>query len=200
MMANAEPLAPVLKSRRQIYRTHDVLKQYEDQILNEYGLTVEKLGVLTVIGHLGGSARITDIGEWIDRSSNSVSMLVERMVKAGLVKRKRDRSDRREVYVSATSKGEAALKPAYSAMIEFVRKIFQPLSQADMNAICGLLGTLKYEILKSSNPKLDIKEVERTDSRKLADEERWLNESGLLSIPKAKGPSKTRPKTTRRTR
>jgi DNA-binding MarR family transcriptional regulator len=200
MMANAEPLAEVLKSRRQIYRTHDVLKQYEDQILKEYGLTVEKLGVLAVISHLGGSARITDIGEWMDRSSNSVSMIVDRMVKGGLVKRKRARDDRREVYVSATSKGEAALKPAYPAMIELARKIFRPLSQADMDTMSGLLGTVKHEVLKCSDPKVDVEEVERIDSRKLADEERWLNESGLLSVARAKGQSKTRSKTARKAR
>jgi DNA-binding MarR family transcriptional regulator len=198
--ANTEPLAPVLKSWRRIYQTYDVLKQCQDQMLKEYGLSVEQLSVLSVISYLGGSAKISDISEWLERSANSVSMIVDRMVKAGLVSRKRDRVDRRVVYVSATSKGEAAFKPAYPAMIELVRRILRPLSQADMNTMAGLLGTIKYETLKCSSPDVDIKEVERTDSKKLADEEKWLYGSGLLSVSEAKGQRKTKSKATHRNR
>jgi len=163
-------------------------------MLKEYGLSVEQLSVLSVISYFGGSARIADISEWLERSPNSVSMIVDRMVKASLVRRTRDRVDHREVHVSATGKGEAAFKPAYPAMIELVRRIFQPLSQADMNTMAGLLGTVKYETLKCWNLDMDVKEVERRDSKKLADEERWLGKSGLLSVPAAKGQTKTKPK------
>jgi DNA-binding MarR family transcriptional regulator len=200
MRANIGSLAPVLKSRRQIYQTYNILKQCEDQMLKEYGLSVEKLGVLSVISYLGGSTRMADIAEWLERSPNSVSMIVDRMVKVGLVRRTRDKGDRRTVYVSATSKGETAFKRAYPATIESARKIFQPLSRADMNTISDLLGTVRYEILKCSNPEVDIKEVERIDSKKLAHTERWLNESGLLSVPEAKSRSKTKSKTGHRAR
>ena len=198
MTTSVEPLAPVLKSWRRIYQTYNILKQCQDQMLKEYGLTVEQFSVLSVISYYGGSARIADISEWLERSPNSISMIVDRMVKAGLVSRKRDRVDRRVVYVSATSKGETAFKPAYPAMIELVRRILRPLSQADMNTMARLLGTVKYETLKCSNPDVDIKEVERTDSKKLADEERWLSKSGLLSVPGAKGQTKTKSKATHR--
>jgi DNA-binding MarR family transcriptional regulator len=193
-----EPLAPILKSSRRIWQTHDVLKQCQDQMLKEYELTVEQFSVLSVINYLGGSARITDIADWVERSPNSVSMIVDRMVKAGLVRRTRDRVDRRAVHVSATSKGQSAFKPAYPAMIELVRKIFRPLSQADMDTISGLLGALKYEILKYSDPDIDKKEMEKAESRKLADEEKWINESGLLSVAGAKGQSTKKSKTTHR--
>jgi DNA-binding MarR family transcriptional regulator len=194
MSANMGPLAPVLRSRQRIYETYNILKQSEDQMLREYGLTVEQLSVLSVVSYLKGSARIADIAEWLERSANSISMIVDRMVKAGLVRRARDRVDRRVVFVSATGKGEAAFRPAYPAMIEFDRKIFQRLSEAEMNTMAGLLGTVKYEVLKSGNPELDIKEVERKDSKKLADMERWLSGSGLLSVPEAKSRSKTKSK------
>jgi len=200
MTANAEPLTPVLKSSQQIYQTYNVLKRYKDQILKEYGLTLEQLSVLSVISYFGGTARITDIADWLERSANSVSMIVDRMVKAGLVSRKRDRVDRRVVYVSATSKGKAAFGPGYAAYIELVRRVFQPLSQADMNTLADLLRTVKCEVLKYSNPEVDIKKVPRIDAKKLADTERWLNESGLLSLPEAKGRGKTKSKTTHRHR
>jgi DNA-binding MarR family transcriptional regulator len=200
MRADVRSLAPVLKSWRRIYQTYNVLKQCQDQMLKEYGLTVEQLSVLSVISYYGASARIADIAEWLERSPNSISMIVDRMVKAGLVRRTRDRVDRREVHVSATGKGEAAFKPAYPAMVELVRGIFRPLSQADMNTMAGLLGTVKYETLKCSNPDVDVKEVERTDLKRLADEERWINGSGLLSVPGGKDHSMKKSRAPRRAR
>ena len=44
-------------------------------------------------------------------------MIVDRMVKAGLVRRARDKGDRRAVHVAITSKGENALKPANSGKL-----------------------------------------------------------------------------------
>jgi DNA-binding MarR family transcriptional regulator len=200
MMANTQPLASVLRPWRQIYQTASVLKQHEDQMLKQYGLTVEKLGVLTVIAYLGGTARVTDIAGWLERSSNSVSMIVDRMVKAGLVRRKRDKVDRRVVYVSATGKGEAAFTRAYPAMIEFIRRFLQPLSHEEMSTVSDLLGTLKYELLKSSNPAVDVKELKRIDSEKLAGTERWINKSRLLSVPEADDRREARSKAARRIR
>jgi DNA-binding MarR family transcriptional regulator len=198
MRTNEESFAPVLKFWRQIYQTHNVLKQHEDQVLKEYGLSTEKLGVLAVISYLGGAAKITDIGRWLERSSNSVTMIVDRMVKAGLVKRRRDRGDRRVVFVSTTGKGEAVLKPAYVAAIGFICKILQPLSPEDMNTVSGLLRTVKYQTLKQGDPAVDTKETERADSKRLADERRWLGASGLLSRSEAKCQSRTKSKTGRR--
>jgi DNA-binding MarR family transcriptional regulator len=198
MRTNEESFAPVLKFWRQIYQTHNVLKQHEDQVLKEYGLSTEKLGVLAVISYLGGAAKITDIGRWLERSSNSVTMIVDRMVKAGLVKRRRDRGDRRVVFVSTTGKGEAVLKPAYVAAIGFICKILQPLSPEDMNTVSSLLRTVKYQTLKQGDPAVDTKETERADSKRLADERRWLGASGLLSRSEAKCQSRTKSKTGRR--
>ena len=186
MTANVGPLVPVLKSWREVYQTYNLLKQCQDKILEEHGLTSEQFGVIAVVNYLGGPANITDIAQWLARSTNSISMLVDRMVKAGLVKRTRDRRDRRVVYVAVTSKAQAAFKPAYMAVLEFVRKIFQSLSHEDENTLLGLLGTVKYEILKYSNPGVDIKEVKRIELKQVDNTMRWLNECGLLSGSEAK--------------
>jgi DNA-binding MarR family transcriptional regulator len=185
-MANVRPSIAVLKSWRQIYQTENLLRQCQDQICVEYGLTVEQYAVLIVLNYAGGSSRITDIAQWLIRSTNSITMIVDRMVKAGLVKRTRDRVDRRVVKVTATSKGNAAVKQAHVAILEFVRKIFQPLSNEDENTLSSLLGTVKYEILKYSNPRLDIKEVKKTESKQIDSIVRWLRGEEIALAPKAK--------------
>jgi DNA-binding MarR family transcriptional regulator len=181
-----------------VYQTYTLLKQCEDQIFEEYGLTTEQYGVLVAMGYLGSPIRITDIARWLERSTNSVSMIIDRMVKAGLVTRKRDRSDRRVVYVVSTSKGENALRPATRASLEAIRKILLPISYEDRSTLLSLLGALKYEIVKYLNPGIDVEEMKRKESRPVADVKKWLSEYALPSTPQAKRQSGEKKKTLRR--
>jgi DNA-binding MarR family transcriptional regulator len=163
----------------------------------EYGLTTEQYGVLVAIDYFGGPSKITDIAHWLDRSTNSISMLVDRMVKVGLVKRTREKDDRRVVRVFKTSKGEAALKPANVASLEVIQKILSPLSYEDRNTLFNLLGTVKYEILKCLNPEVDIKEIKRKEVEQAGGLKKWLTEYSLPSAPQAKRQGEKR-KTIRR--
>jgi DNA-binding MarR family transcriptional regulator len=175
-----------LRLWRLVYQTYTLLKKCEDQIFEEHGLTTEQYGVLVAMEYLGSPIRITDIARWLERSTNSVSMIIDRMVKAGLVTRKRDRGDRRVVYVTSTSKGETALKPATLASLKCIHKILSPLSREDRGTLLSLLGTLKYEIVKYLNPGIDIEEVKRKESKPVADVKKWLSEYALPSTPEAK--------------
>ncbi len=186
MTVNFESEVLVLRLWRQVYQTYTLLKKCEDQLFEEYGLTTEQYGILVSIGYLGEPARVTDIARWLERSTNSISMIVDRMVKVGLIKRTRSKSDRRVVNVVITSKGENALKPATVASLEAIRKILSPLSHEDRSILLSLLGTLKYRILEYLNPGMDLEEMKRNESRPVADVKRWLSEYALPSTPQAK--------------
>jgi hypothetical protein len=86
-------------------------------------------------------------------------MLVDRMVKAGLVSRTRDRKDRRVIIVSLTSKGEKAVEPAIPAGWEFIHKIVSPLSDNDQRAFASMLETVKCELVGYLNPEMDLAEI-----------------------------------------
>lgn len=186
MTVNFESEILVLRLWRQMYQTYTLLKQCEDKIIGKHGLTTEQYAVLGSIGYLGEPARITDIARWLERSTNSVSMIVDRMVKAGLLRRVRDKDDRRVVHVTFTSKGENALKPSTRAMFEVVPKILSSLSHEDRSNLISLLGTLKYEILEYLNPGMDVEEVKRDESKQTANVRKWLLRYALPSTPEAK--------------
>ena len=105
-----------------IHRTHNMLKACEDHVFSKYKITTEQYVVLVTIKYLGNHVRPTDVARWIAHSPNSVSMIVDRMVKAGLLRRVRDRIDRRVVNVFLTSKAENALEQANPAFWEFMHK------------------------------------------------------------------------------
>ncbi|TET67057.1 MAG: MarR family transcriptional regulator [Candidatus Aminicenantes bacterium] len=167
------------------HRTRALLKKCEDQIYSEYNLTTEQYSVLAAIKHIGGTARPTDIAQWLGRSTNAVSMIIDRMVKAGLLRRVRDRSDRRVVNVSITSKAENALKPAIRAGWEFIQKITSPLSNEDKHTFIKLHDTLRYEIFKYLNPGANVEEMARNDDESHANLMERLIQYALPSTPEA---------------
>jgi len=177
------------------HRNRALLKMCEDQIYSEYNLTTEQYSVLVAIKHIGGVARPTDIARWIGRSPNSVSMIVNRMVKAGLLKSVRDRRDRRVVNVSITSKAENALKPAIRASWEFIQKITSPLGYEDKHTYIRMHDTLRYELLKYLNPGANVEKMARNDDESHANLMERLIHYALPSTAKAKRQSGKKVKT-----
>ena len=159
MAMNSESANTVLKLWLLLHRVRDALVACEDPIFKEYGLTTEQFGVLASVKSRGGSLRPIDLALILERSPNSVSMLVDRMVKAGLVKRTRDRKDRRVVNVTVTSKGASALRPAVPAGWEFIQKILSPISYQDRRVLVGLLEKIKCDLFGYLNPEADMEEI-----------------------------------------
>jgi hypothetical protein len=86
-------------------------------------------------------------------------MLIDRMVKAGLVRRTRDRKDRRAVNVTLTGKGAKALEPAAPADWEFVQRILLTLRDEDKHALANMLETVKCEAFAYLHPELDKADI-----------------------------------------
>jgi len=158
MTVNSESENTVLRLWLLLPRVGDSLALCQDSVFSKYGLTTEQFGVLTSIKSRG-PLRPSDLASILERSPNSMSMLVDRMVKAGLVKRVRDRKDRRTVFVSMTDKGEKAVEPAIPAGWKFIHKILSPLSYNDQRAFVSMLETVKCELVGFLNPEMDMAEI-----------------------------------------
>jgi DNA-binding MarR family transcriptional regulator len=164
LTSDAELESLNLRVVRVVYQTYTRFQNCLDEILAVQGLTTERYFVLLAIKNRGDTARITDIARWAERSTNSVSMIVDRMVKDGLLRRVRDRRDRRAVNVSITSKADNLLTSANIASVEFIRKIMSPLSGDDAHTIIGLFTRLNYKLLEHHNPGADIDGILKDDS------------------------------------
>jgi DNA-binding MarR family transcriptional regulator len=142
-----------------LHRAHDVVNLCEESILREYGLTPEQFAVLASVKSDGGSLRPVDLALMLERSPNSVSMLIDRMVKGGLVRRTRDRKDRRAVNVTLTDKGAKALEPAAPADWEFIQQILLTLPDENKRALAATLELVKCEASAYLHPELDKTEI-----------------------------------------
>jgi len=167
-------------------QAYNLVLKCEDRVFSEHELTTEQHTVFMAIKHISGSVRITDIARWLDRSVNSVSMIIDRMVKAGLVKRTRDRKDRRTVFVTMTSKAEEAYVPATTAGWGLIQEILSPLSDEDKRTLIRLLGTLRdktYDYLKLGEV---VEEVRRNEAENMAQLMKQAAKYKSSSTPAAK--------------
>jgi len=158
MTVNSESESTVLRLWLLLPRVGDALALCQDSIYSKYGITTEQWRVLACLKSRG-ALRPTDLASILERSVNSVSMLVDRMVKAGLVRRIRDRKDRRTVFVSMTDKGKEAVQPTVIAGWEFMHRLLSPLSYDDQRALASMLETIKCELIGYLNPEMDKAEI-----------------------------------------
>jgi MarR family transcriptional regulator for hemolysin len=159
MAGNFESENTVLRLWLLLHRVRDVIVRCEDSIYREYGITYEQFTVLGQVKGRAGSTRMIDLAQALECAPNSISNIVDRMVKAGLVRRTRGKIDRREVRVSLTTKGEKAIELAAPAGWHFIQKLVSPISDKEMDALASLLETLKCDLVGYLNPQLDMAEI-----------------------------------------
>jgi DNA-binding MarR family transcriptional regulator len=168
-------------------QTGDVLRTCMDQLFRRYNITTEQYEVLVSVKYLGARVNITDIASWLRRSTNSVSMIVDRMVKAGLVRRVRDKKDRRVVYVVTTTKAENILEASSPACWETIQDLLSPLSHEDRRTLVNLLEMVDYKALEYLNPGEDIGEIIRNRAQRHARLMERVPEYTWISVPEPKG-------------
>jgi len=159
-----------LKAWMLLHRTRDLAFYCQNRIFSEYGLTAEQYTVLVAIKYCDDPVRPTDIGRWLGHQVNTVSMIVDRMVKAGLLKRTRDLPDRREVRLVITSKGEQAFKPATPPAWSLIEDIMSSLSDEEKHTLIKLLEKVRDKALQHVSADADIRKTgsyETTDLSRL---------------------------------
>ena len=110
---------PQLQAYLQIHQTAVSLIKCEEKVLGAEGLTPERFAVMMAIKNLPSPVIESDIADCLDRNLNSITLIVDRMTKDGLIKRARDLKDRREIRIIITPKGEET----YQKGQQFISKI-----------------------------------------------------------------------------
>ena len=186
MATNPERDSLVLRSWSLLHRVRDVFMRCEDERYNPYGITSEQYGVLVTLKYMGGSGRPVDIARWMGRAPNSISTLIDRMVKAGLVRRTRDRKDRRAVNVTLTSKAENALGPATRDGLEFIHNVMWPLLDEELNTLVQLLEIVRHRAVQCMDQEVTIDELRGHDITSQRDLMKRLKQYTRSSTPRAK--------------
>jgi len=124
----------------------DLISKHEENLFRKTGLTKFHHRILLSIAFLTESKKtpikITDLVPYQNSGLVSVSLLVDRMEKKGLVRKVRDSSDQRIVRISITRKGKKILKEVSNPTTDLIKRIFSVLSDAELKQATVLINKL----------------------------------------------------------
>jgi DNA-binding MarR family transcriptional regulator len=138
---------PLAKTWLLIHQCHRLLSRAENASFAQVDLTTRKHAVLFALRNLKSPVTVTDVAHWLDRNPNGISMLVDRMVKDGLVNRIKDMPDRRSVRLEITLKGEKAIIDGNKITRKVYKKIFSGITNDDFIKISGILEKIRFRSL-----------------------------------------------------
>jgi DNA-binding MarR family transcriptional regulator len=114
-----------------------------DELLTEYGLSEPQFNTLRILRGAGRKGLPTQqIAERLITRQPDITRLVDRLIDAGLVRRRRCEEDRRVVYVELTPAGRKLLARLDGPVDALHRRQFAHLSRGDVRALADLLGKL----------------------------------------------------------
>jgi DNA-binding MarR family transcriptional regulator len=145
--------------------TRFMIGRLREMELAEFGLTPEQSHILDILAKNGGVTTINEIVEITQRQHHSISTLINRMTKQGLVTKKKTLTDNRKYDVVITNRGQALVKKLSR---ESIKKIFSCLTgekreQFVAALIClrdqsySLHGKTARNRLRSKNPKRKVR-------------------------------------------
>ena len=121
-----------------------LLRQLEAELIEKEDMTLAEFDVLIQLGIAPDrSLRMTELSDRVRLSRSGLTRLVDRLVKAGLVKRGRCASDRRGTFAILTPAGSTRLRHAKPVHLRGIREHFgKRLSAAQLSAVAEALEPL----------------------------------------------------------
>jgi len=130
-----------LKTYVKLMRAAESVTARIHEHLSSIGLTLSQFAVLEVLYHLGPLSQ-GEIGQKILRSSGNMTMVIDNLEKNGLVRRKRDKTDRRSFIVHLTDRGHKLISNIFPPHARVITKEFGVLTDAEQDALASLCKKL----------------------------------------------------------
>ena len=122
-------------------RAANTLSALESAALRETGLTESRFGVLEALFHLG-PLRQTDLAHKLLCSAGNLTTVVDNLERDGLVERRRDGADRREVTVHLSSAGHASIEELFPRHVAAIVNWFAVLEPDEQDRLSDVLRRL----------------------------------------------------------
>ncbi len=127
-------------------QTKDIIFKVRQKELSQYGISPEQASVLFTIKVIGDRATPAEISRWLLRKQHTVTELLSRMEREGLVSKTKDLARKNMIRVTLTEKGQQAY--SQSTGIESIYNIMSPLSEEQCQRLRPCLEGLRDRALK----------------------------------------------------
>jgi MarR family transcriptional regulator for hemolysin len=122
-------------------QARDSMRRARDAELAEFGISTRQGAVLFIIMANGGIATPTEISKWLLKEPHTVSAILSRMEKNGLVKKTQSDGRKGRINVSLTEAGKQAYLKTEKAMS--INEIFTCLSQKEQEQLGTMLKRIR---------------------------------------------------------
>ncbi len=133
-----------------LHQTTEAIGRAREKELAEHGIALRQVAALYVINHLiktkGESVTPTELAQWLFRRPNTISSILDRMEREGLINKGKDDQRRNLVRVSLTEKGRDAYQK--STQRESLHQVMGCLSTEEQDVFFGYLERLRDNALK----------------------------------------------------
>ena len=129
-----------------ITHTGDAVFRARKNELNEYGLSPRQAAVVVAIQAIGEKATSAEIARWLYREHHTVSGILNRMEKDGLVKKVRNRGGKKLTRIVLTEKGRQAYNQ--SSKIEALHEIMSFISDEERQQLKACLEKIRDAAFK----------------------------------------------------
>ncbi|MBI3507692.1 MAG: MarR family transcriptional regulator [Proteobacteria bacterium] len=132
-------ISPAVKSWVYVLRLSTIVTRRADQELREQGLTLARFDVIAQLGAQEGCCTQESLCSRLLVTKGHVSILLDRMVREGLVARAQDPENRRCNRVALTPKGRRLYEKAVPRHERCLESLFDPLTRREQAQMEGLL-------------------------------------------------------------
>lgn len=113
--------------------------KYGRSVLGEYDISGSQFNIIATI-YFNGPMGLKKLCEYMSLAPSTISEMIKRMIKTGLVKKEQDKVDKRKIVVNITDKSIEIVKSVINYRIDYVKRLVEPLSDEEK---INLLETLK---------------------------------------------------------
>ena len=132
---------------------HAILKVRQKE-LDRYNIHAMQVSVLFIIQAIGDKATPAQISRWLIVEPHSISELLTRIEKQGLVRKSKDLDRKNLVRVALTEKGRKAYNQ--STKRESIHKIMSSLSEGELKQLRSYLQILRHRALEELGRKPEM--------------------------------------------
>jgi DNA-binding MarR family transcriptional regulator len=140
-----------------IKQTADALMKVRQKELKKFGITPEQSGAMAIIYALGGQATAAELSRILFRKPNSMTILLRRLEKQGLIKKTPDRKQKNIIRLSLTARG--LQRRINSSRVNTLDRIFSKVSKARQRQLWISLEKVRNQALKDLD--IDVKSYTR---------------------------------------
>jgi len=143
-----------------LHVTADAIHKLREIELKKYGISPQQSLALVCIYSLKNKATPAELSRWLYREPNSVTILLNRMDKLGLIKKKADTKRKNIIRLSLTKKGLIAYQSAVK--LKNFHNIANILSKTKRKQLHSILQSIREEVFTRLN--LDVSYTSSMDN------------------------------------